>query len=91
MQFLADALQKSAGAAGDKKDNKAKPKKKKKTDKDANVAERIAKAITTVLRFPDSRGLVMKLQSKVPELPSARILFAVLAPSPWPLPVKQHV
>ena len=81
MQFLADALQKSAGAAGDKKDNKAKPKKKKKTDKDANVAE-TAKAITTVFRFPDSRGLVMKLQSKVPELPSARILFAVLAPSP---------
>ena len=81
MQFLADALQKSAGAAGDKKDKKAKPKKKKKTDEDANVDE-IAKAIMTVLRFPDSRGLVVKVESKVPELPSARILFAVSAPSP---------
>ena len=65
MQFLAAALQKStAAAAGDKKDKKAKPKKKKKTDKDADVDE-VAKAIMTVLRFPASRGLVVKVESKV--------------------------
>ena len=62
MQFLAAALQKStAAAAGDKK---AKPKKKKKTDKDADVDE-VAKAVMTVLRFPASRGLVVKVESKV--------------------------
>ena len=61
MQFLAAALQKSEGAAGDKK---AKPKKKKKTDKDGDVEE-VAKAIMTVLRFPASSGLVVKVESKV--------------------------